>query len=89
MEAGALPFKYFFGKPCEDAKFLDLKGRRNAEVAELVDAQDLKSCVQQWTCGFDSRLRHHSCTMLLFREISNRCIERCVSRPCRTAHPER
>ena len=30
-----------------------------AEVAELVDAQDLKSCVQQWTCGFDSRLRHY------------------------------
>lgn|GEM_PF-3873495 len=30
-----------------------------AEVAELVDAQDLKSCVQQWTYGFDSRLRHH------------------------------
>lgn len=33
--------------------------QRIAEVAELVDAQDLKSCVQQWTCGFDSRLRHH------------------------------
>ncbi len=27
-------------------------------MAELVDAQDLKSCVQQWTCGFDSRFLH-------------------------------
>lgn len=34
-----------------------------AEVAELVDAQDLKSCVQQWTCGFDPRLRHHHHTI--------------------------
>jgi hypothetical protein len=32
-------------------------------VAELVDARDLKSRVQQWTCGFDSRLRHS----ILFR----------------------
>ncbi len=38
-----------------------------AEVAELVDAQDLKSCVQQWTCGFDSRLRHHNSTDMKFQ----------------------
>ena len=30
----------------------------NALVAELVDAQDLKSCFQQWKYGFDSRLGH-------------------------------
>lgn len=29
-------------------------------MAELVDAQDLKSCVQQWTCGFDSRFLHRA-----------------------------
>jgi hypothetical protein len=53
---------YFFGKPCEDSKLPDLSGTwvpQLAEVAELVDARDLKSRVQQWTCGFDSRLRHH------------------------------
>ncbi len=27
-------------------------------MAELVDARDLKSRVQQWTYGFDSRLRY-------------------------------
>ncbi|MBF8296520.1 MAG: hypothetical protein HW389_3065 [Bacteroidetes bacterium] len=29
-----------------------------AGVAELVDAQDLKSCVLQRACGFESRPRH-------------------------------
>lgn len=27
-------------------------------VAEVEDAQDLKSCVEQSTCGFESRLGH-------------------------------
>jgi hypothetical protein len=27
-------------------------------VVELVDTQDLKSCGQQWPCGFNSRLGH-------------------------------
>ena len=30
-----------------------------AGVAKLVDAQDLKSWVQQWTYRFDSGSRHH------------------------------
>ena len=30
-----------------------------ASVAELVDAQDLKSCVSQITCRFKSGLGHH------------------------------
>ena len=30
-----------------------------ALVAELVDAQDLKSCVSQITCRFKSGLEHH------------------------------
>lgn len=30
----------------------------HALVAELVDAQDLKSCLQQCEYGFDSRLGH-------------------------------
>ena len=30
-----------------------------ALVAELVDAQDLKSCVSQITCRFKSGLKHH------------------------------
>ncbi len=30
-----------------------------AWVAELVDAQDLKSCVLQRACGFESRSRHN------------------------------
>lgn len=29
-----------------------------ALVAELVDAQDLKSCLPKGECGFDSRLGH-------------------------------
>ena len=29
-----------------------------AGMAELVDAQDLKSCVLQRACGFESRSRH-------------------------------
>ncbi len=32
--------------------------RRVARVAEQVDAQDLKSCCQQWQYGFDSRPGH-------------------------------
>jgi hypothetical protein len=31
----------------------------HAGVAELADAQDLKSWVAQAACGFDSRPRHH------------------------------
>jgi hypothetical protein len=46
--------------------FVPLKLGEQAEVAELVDARDLKSRVQQWTYGFDSRLRHH---ILLFFTI--------------------
>ncbi len=34
-------------KPLADVKFNSYLRRRYAEVAELVDAQDLKSCVQQ------------------------------------------
>ncbi len=49
---------HYLGKNIEDAKLTSLLLNRAAEVAELVDAQDLKSCVQQWTCGFDPRLRH-------------------------------
>ena len=30
----------------------------HAGVAELADAQDLKSWVLKWTCGFDPRPRH-------------------------------
>jgi hypothetical protein len=30
-----------------------------ALVVELVDTQDLKSCGQQWPCGFNSRLGHN------------------------------
>jgi hypothetical protein len=30
----------------------------HAGVAELADAQDLKSWVQQWACGFNPRPRH-------------------------------
>ncbi len=32
----------------------------DALVVELVDTQDLKSCGQQWPCGFNSRLGHKS-----------------------------
>lgn len=32
--------------------------QRVARVAEQVDAQDLKSCCQQWQYGFDSRPGH-------------------------------
>jgi hypothetical protein len=32
--------------------------RKDAGVAELADAQDLKSWVPQGACGFDSRPRH-------------------------------
>lgn len=51
---------HYFAKNIEDGKLTSLLANRAAEVAELVDAQDLKSCVQQWTCGFDPRLRHHT-----------------------------
>ena len=40
----------------ESADFLD--NLRYAGVAELADAQDLKSWVPQGACGFDSRPRH-------------------------------
>lgn len=30
-----------------------------AGVAELADAQDLKSCDPKGSCGFDPRPRHH------------------------------
>ena len=30
----------------------------HAPVVELVDTQDLKSCDQQWSCGFKSRPGH-------------------------------
>ena len=33
---------------------------QDALVAELVDAQDLKSCLPKGECGFDSRLGHES-----------------------------
>jgi hypothetical protein len=33
---------------------------QHAGVAELADAQDLKSWVAQAACGFDSRPRHHN-----------------------------
>ena len=59
---------YFFGKQFEDGKlFVVLKLREQAEVAELVDARDLKSRVQQWTYGFDSRLRHPHLSLISFR----------------------
>jgi hypothetical protein len=32
----------------------------DAGVAELADAQDLKSCFAKAECGFDPRPRHHS-----------------------------
>jgi hypothetical protein len=35
--------------------FLNYEG---ALVVELVDTQDLKSCLQQCECGFKSRLGH-------------------------------
>ena len=37
---------------------LDLTKEQGAPVAELVDAQDLKSCLPKGEYGFDSRLGH-------------------------------
>ncbi len=61
---------FFWGNPLKIVNWLACQGRRQAEVAELVDARDLKSRVQQWTCGFDSRLRHHICFSILSRLLS-------------------
>ena len=38
--------------------------RQYAEVAKLADAQDLKSCEPQGSCGFDPHPRH-----FLFKEL--------------------
>ncbi len=38
---------------------LEYRSGKEAGVAELVDARDLKSLVPHGTCGFDSRPPHH------------------------------
>ena len=38
---------------------LEVLAKTNAQVAEQVDAQDLKSCEIQPSCRFKSDLRHH------------------------------
>jgi hypothetical protein len=40
---------------------------QQAGVAELADAQDLKSWVPQGACGFDSRPRHHQSQHVMMR----------------------
>ena len=49
-----------------------------AEMAELVDAQDLKSCVQKWTCGFDSRFLHSFLSSNHIQKTSDEKPRRCV-----------
>ncbi len=39
---------------------LEVLAKRHAQVAEQVDAQDLKSCELQHSCRFKSGLRHHT-----------------------------
>ena len=40
-----------------------------ARVVELVDTQDLKSCDQQWSYGFNSRLGHRFQQILIFQRM--------------------
>ena len=48
--------------------------RRVARVAEQVDAQDLKSCCQQWQYGFDSRPGHKMYWVYALRSIERNYI---------------
>ena len=43
---------------------------RVALVVKLVDTQDLKSCLQQCGCGFNSRLGHKAAKAAFFMRIS-------------------
>ena len=56
-------------------------GSRQAPVAELVDAQDLKSCLPKGEYGFDSRLGHESPSAML-RGF-------CIWERCERSVPER